>query len=101
MESILFWDSVNHGELFVFIEDPRKAVYKRQDDIHKAQGAGSVKRDATIWEDFLTDKRIPFAMVRPVKEMTKWSDAYFRKVTGYTGQTSVHARDAAMLVYGR
>ncbi len=66
----------------------------------KQQGAGSVKRDCKIWEDFLTDLDIPFEMVAPRKGMTKYSAAAFKKLTGYEGKTSEHARDAAMLVFG-
>lgn len=66
----------------------------------KQQGAGSVKRDATIWEDFLKDKGIAFEMVNPEKNKTKLEAEAFTKYTGWVGRTSNHARDAAMLVYG-
>lgn len=66
----------------------------------KQQGAGSVKRDAVIWEHFLTDKNIPFEKVNPEKNRTKVEPAMFTKMTGWTGTTSNHGRDAAMLVYG-
>ncbi len=64
------------------------------------QGAGSIKRDAVIWEDFLTDKAIPFEPVAPKDNKTKLEPSTFSKMTGWTGRTSNHARDAAMLVYG-
>ena len=86
---------------FVRVEDPRMATYLRGDDMHKAQGAGSVKRDAGIWEDFLTQLGIPFEMVRPNKKTTKLNANTFKRITGYTGKTSVHGRDAAMLVFGK
>ena len=85
--------------LFVFVEDARLATFGRAKDMHKAQGAGSVKRDAVIWEDFLTELQIPFKLVRPKKSITKLDDALFKKITGYAGKTSQHARDAAMLVF--
>jgi hypothetical protein len=66
----------------------------------KLQGAGSIKRDAVIWEDFLTDKCIPFEPVAPKDNKTKTDPDTFTKMTGWTGRTSNHARDAAMLVYG-
>jgi hypothetical protein len=67
----------------------------------KLMGAGSVKRDAAIWQDALTDWRIPFEMVPPRAGLTKWDTDYFMHVTGYTGTTSEHSRDAALLVFGR
>ena len=33
--------------------------------------------------------------------MTKWSAEVFADMTGWKGRTSNHARDAALLVYGR
>ena len=67
----------------------------------KLMGAGSVKRDATIWQDALTDWGIPFQMVPPRPGLTKWDADYFAHVTGYTDPTSEHSRDAALLVFGR
>lgn len=84
--------------LFVKVEDARQVRFKT--DANKAKGAGSVCRDAKIWEDFLTDYGISFEMVRPSKALTKWDAKKFQTVTGYTGKTDQHGRDAAMLVYG-
>ena len=66
----------------------------------KQQGAGSIKRDAKIWEDFLNRKNIDFQMVNPTSRKTKINKDYFQKLTGYKGNTSEHGRDAAMLVFG-
>lgn len=87
----------------VKVEDARKAVHGRgkKKDVFKAQGAGSVKRDATIWEDFLKDYELPFQMVRPSKKLTKKSHTKFKAITGWKGgRTNEHERDAAMLVWG-
>lgn len=67
----------------------------------KLQGAGSVKRDCIIWEVFLQDKHIPFENVAPAAGRTKWSEETFRNLTGWNGRTSNHARDAAVLVFGK
>ena len=67
----------------------------------RAMGAGSVKRDCSIWEEFAKHHVLPLVLVPPRKGMTKWDAAYFAKVTGWTGRTSDHARDAAMLVFQR
>lgn len=88
-------------KIFVRVEDARLATYGRNDQIDsfKAQGAGSVKRDAKIWEDFLTDHNIPFELVRPQKSNTKLSSEKFKNITGWKERTDSHGRDAAMLVY--
>ncbi len=94
------WHRAHPGAIFVRVEDARQATHGRQNDIHKAQGAGSVKRDATVWEDFLTDIGVAFEMVRPKKALTKLNSATFKHVTKFTGTTTEHGRDAGMLVYG-
>lgn len=67
----------------------------------KLMGAGAAKRDAKIWEEFLTDLGRPFSMVKPQVHGTKWSAETFARYTGYTARTNEHSRDAALLVYGR
>lgn len=67
----------------------------------KLMGAGSVKRDSKIWEEFCTDNHIPFEADPPRPGLTKWDAKYWAKVTGWKGRTSEHARDAALLVWGR
>ena len=69
-------------------------------ELGRAQGAGYVKAHCQIWEDFLTDYRIPFEAIAPRRNVTKLSAEQFGRITGYKGRTSEHARDAAMLVYG-
>lgn len=86
---------------YVIVEDARLATFgrKRAVDQLKAQGAGSIKRDAKIWEDYLNDLGIKYKMKRPKKSLTKVNANDFKKITGWTGRTSQHARDAAMLIY--
>ncbi len=81
----------------VIVEDARLVRFKTSP--LKAQGAGSVKRDAKIWEDFLLDKKIPFRMVRPNKKFTKINKDLFKKITGIYHSTSTHSRDAMMLIF--
>ena len=65
----------------------------------KLQGAGSIKRDCTIWEEVCIFHGWNYRMVHPIKGGTKWSAAAFKAATGYQGRTNGHVRDAAMLVY--
>ena len=93
--------SLNPGNVIVVFEDARQRKWYGSRSWEKMQGAGSVKRDCSIWEDFCTDLGIPFQAVPPGKGMTKITPEYFFKICGWTGRTSNHARDAAMLVLGR
>ena len=89
----------------VFIEDARKwsgGIHKtKEEKASVAQGAGSVKRDAKIWEDFCNDLEIPFSLLRPNNRITKLTKEQFKAITGWTGRTNNHARDAGMLVFQR
>ena len=88
------------------VEDARKRKWiPREKSLSqfkgRAMGAGSVKRDCAIWEEFADYYGIPIEMPAPRPGLTKWDAAYWAKVTGYKGRTSEHARDAAMLVFGK
>lgn len=99
-----------HGEygrdLLVRIEDPRQRTWfgtermSRDEERKRLQGVGSVKRDASIWEDFLSDAGVRFQMVAPKNNTTKISAEYFKSITKWTARTNEHGRDAAMLVVG-
>lgn len=66
----------------------------------KLQGVGSIKRDCAIWEEFLEGEGLPYQGKRWTRGTTKWDADYFKRTTGWTGQTNNHARDAAVLVFG-
>ncbi len=90
------------SDIQVVFEDARQRTWFGKGDTNaKAQGAGSVKRDCSIWEDFCKDYGIPYWAKPPVKGATKVSAEYFKMVSHYQGRTSEHSRDAAMLVIGR
>jgi hypothetical protein len=87
--------------ILVRVEDARLRTWIPKERGREAlQGVGSVKRDAQIWEEFLSDLGIAFELLAPAAGRTKWSDEYFKKLTGWKGRTSNHARDAAALVFG-
>lgn len=89
------------NNLLVRVEDARQRRWFGPRSDAKLQGAGSVKRDAKIWEDFLTDKKIPFEMVPPQFNTTKLKAEAFKKITKWKYATNEHARDAAMLVFNK
>lgn len=92
----------HRDDVQVIFEDARLRTWFGKGNVSaKAQGAGSVKRDCSIWEDFLSDMEIPFVTTKPGNVATKVTPSWFRKLTGWEGRCSEHARDAAMLVFGR
>lgn len=104
-EALLRIWSQRHANVEVYFEDARQRKWygtrTAKEDRNKLQGAGSVKRDSTIWEDALNDWGIPFHAVAPKHNTTKMTPEFFRALTGWKGRTSEHSRDAAMLVFGR
>jgi hypothetical protein len=100
---VLFYHQ--NGGAFVRIEDARlrKWIPKQKTETAergRREGAGYVKAHAQIWEEFLKDHGIPYELVAPKNNKTKVTADYFKKLTGWTGQTNEHTRDAGMLVVG-
>lgn len=85
----------------VTFEDARLRTWFGSKGREAAQGAGSIKRDCVIWEDYLTALRVPFKALAPKSLKTKVSAEHFQRLTNWPGRTSEHARDAAMQVWGR
>lgn len=85
----------------LFIEDARQRKWLGHSGREKLQGAGSVKRDSRIWEDWCREQGLQYRMVPPKNNRTKLTEAQFKFVTQWHGRSSVHGRDAAMLVFGR
>jgi hypothetical protein len=92
----------NAGSLHsVIFEDARLRKWFGAKGKEALQGAGSIKRDSSIWEEFLIGlESIPFLPVSPEGKGVKYDAKAFQRITGWTGRTSEHARDAAMLVFG-
>ena len=66
-----------------------------------AQNIGMNKKESMLLEQFCIKNGLDYTMVKPSKKtMTKLNSEQFKKMTGYSGRTSEHGRDAAMLVYG-
>jgi len=98
MQKIKNWSE--EYKLLIRLEDARKRNWFGESGREQLQGAGSIKRDCKIWEDFLTDNKIPFELVAPRNNKTKIDANVFKKITGWKNQTNEHNRDAAMLVFG-
>jgi hypothetical protein len=97
-------DDLTIGEMLIRIEDARLRKWIPQEKnlrarVGRAKGAGSVSRDAKIWQDFCEDHGIDYELVPPKDNRTKLTAAAFAAITGYKGKTSEHARDAGMLCF--
>lgn len=82
---------------FIRIEDARQRTWFDKTDRERLKGAGSVERDCKIWEEVLTELKIPFEFVHP-KHVKATTAEQFEKLTGWKGRTSIHAREAAWLI---
>jgi len=87
-------------QFLVRMEDARKRKWFGDKGREVLQGAGSIKRDCQLWEEFLQTNGIPYELVAPKNNKTNTTAEYFGKITGWTGRTSEHARAAAMLCFG-
>ena len=86
----------------VYYEDARKRKWiPKGTGRERLQGAGSVKRDASFWQEFCDVYGIKGIPVAPKDNMTKLDAKTFEKVTGWKGKTSTHARDSGMIIFGR
>ena len=87
---------------YIVVEDAHKWDNKDAENYEeRKQGAGSIKRDCTIWKDYLKDNEAFFAFNRPQKNSLKnISHSQFKKLTGWVGRTNEHNRAAAMMILG-
>lgn len=97
------WKLLNAIKPFVeivIVEDVRKLKRRGGLDPARIQGAGSVKRDCSAWEKFLSGSGYGYVM-RPIGKYSvrKCSTDYFKATTEWPHITSSHGRDAAMLVF--
>jgi hypothetical protein len=83
------------------VEDARKRQWFGKAGPEQLQGAGSIKRDCSIWENYLKHLKANYEMVAPKNNKTKLSSELFERMTKYKGRTSEHGRDAAMLVFAK
>ena len=99
MEFVKLYKEMNVLQQIRF-EDARLRRWYGEAGRERMRGVGSVERDCTIWEEYCRQMEIPFEAIHPRRVQTKRTAAYFKKVTGWPGRTSEHARDAAMIVFG-
>lgn len=100
------YHGIDRDDVEIVFEDARKRKWiPREKSLSqfkgRAMGAGSVKRDCSIWEEFCKYYGFRLSAAPPRAGMTKWEPEYWAKMTGWKGRTSNHARDAALLVFNR
>lgn len=83
----------------VMLEDARKRQWFGINGGSKLQGAGSIKRDCAIWEDWLNEQSIIHTLIHPKDVVTKMDGEQFTLLTGIK-KSNQHQRDACMIVWG-
>ena len=90
-----------YGHLLkIRMEDARLRKWFGKSSREVLQGAGSIKRDCKIWEEFFEMHGFVYELVAPKNNKTKLDAKLFSNMTGWKLRTNEHERDAAMLVYG-
>lgn len=100
MDEVEYWMAYGSYDVLVRFEDARLRKWYGNKGNEAKQGAGSIKRDCAIWEDYLKDSGIEYQAVAPKNIKTKMTAEAFRNLTGWKGRTNEHSRDSAMLVFG-
>lgn len=106
MEQVLLLAKENENRIMVRFENVkswRPFGKNREPASARIQGAGSIKRDQSIWEDYLTEHHIPYELVGLTQCRKKTTAAEFKQITGWDSKvspTTEHSRDSAMMVYG-
>lgn len=86
--------------LTMHVENPNLRKWYGKNSDAKQQGAGSVKRDFKIWKDFAKENNINLVEVNPASVGSQFdSELIFKAATKWEGKTSIHARDAAKIIY--
>lgn len=100
-ETVLQGKLLGTCEVVVYLEDAKERTWFGDAGVAQLQGAGSIKRDCSIWRTFCEELGIVCVKVAPKNNYTKLTATQFRTLTNWAGRTSEHSRDAAMLVFGR
>lgn len=86
-------------QIYFRLEDARKRTWFGDTKREVLQGAGSIKRDCQIWEEFFLFHGFAYELVAPKNNKTKMDAKLFSRMTSWKERTNEHERDAAMLVF--
>lgn len=70
----------------LFIEDARQRKWFGNTGRERLKGAGSVCRDASIWEGWCKEQGLQYRMIAPKNNRTKLSAAQFKALTKWQGE---------------
>tara|TARA_R110000772_G_scaffold145504_1_gene255462 strand:- start:16258 stop:16674 length:417 start_codon:yes stop_codon:yes gene_type:complete len=82
------------------IENPNLRKWYGKNSNAKLQGAGSIKRDFSIWVEWFKYHEVNYRELNPKNIRTKLDAIQFKKITGWEAKTNEHSRDAGIMVYG-
>ena len=88
------------GKSIFYIENPNLRKWYGSNSNQKQQGAGSIKRDYSIWQTWFERMNQEYKEVNPKNIRTKMDSERFKTFTKWDKQTNSHSRDAAMMVFG-
>ncbi len=103
MEQVLEYRSQFATDFVLCIEDARKRKWLPPNvGKERLKGAGSVSRDASIWQEFCEYHDLPYILVPPahLQRLTKMKEDDFKTLTNWDGsRCSEHARDAGVMTH--
>lgn len=79
------------------VEDARLRTWFGKSGREVLLGAGSVRRDCSIWTEWAEHYGVPLKSISPQQKGAKLDAAMFQRITGWSGRTNEHARDAGVL----
>lgn len=82
-------------EIKLRIEDARLRKWYGNAGREELQGAGSVNRDASIWETRCKEQRIDYRTISPTDKPAKMKATPFSRLAGWRETASERGRDAA------
>lgn len=95
------WQNKTVEDIEVFIENPNTWKPFTKPNPSEQQGAGAVKQTYKHIVEFLEFKQIQFTPTKIQGNLKKLNRATFEKYTKWSKVTNEHARDSAMIVFGR
>lgn len=93
--------TLDKDQVLLLIENPNTFFpgMSRAKMLQRAQGAGSIKHSYSQLVKICDKFGLPYQPIRLNASWKKLKDYQFTEVTGWTGTTNEHARDAAMICW--
>lgn len=96
----ILWLERETNHITLHVENPNLRKHFGNTGREKLQGAGSIKRDFAIWEEFSKEYGIKMHGIAPRQIGSDFdNEIVFQLATGWKSRTSNHARDAVKIVF--